>query len=730
MDGYWVSYYVDGYWAYQSGYWAWAPGYWAWAPGYWEWVPGYWEWVPGYWQWIPGQYVWIADTTPPSTSISASPASPKGGDTITVSWTASDAESGLSSVAVTESDNGVTSTLSTASSGSAAVTASWGHSYTFTVNATDADGNRATSLAAVTAQPAPTVTGLTTTPSASSVTVGATLSFTVRAAMSDGTTQDVTGQSQFSVTPAGALAFNGATATAVQAGSATVTAAYSGQQASTTVTVSAPALLTVASPADGASLSGQVRVTASVTSLPAGMSSVVFSAGGNVVASGSSPDWSGVWDTTATVAGSYTMTAAGKDAAGNTVLTGSNSINVTVTPQGWITSPADGATITGATTLTGRTNYPLSDGQFILTMNGQSTALGNASIGSDGHTATLQWSPPVASGSGTLQMVSHDTSGGVHYSASVPATLDTVVRPVVTAANPIFNLGAHFLIDYKGLTGVSKIEIYADGIKVKEIPGPNTEAVGAEVVWRPYTHLSWKDHVMQNSWPDTSGDFTRNEPNSFGPHSVYLVFTTPVGTVQSDPVTVTQLPYLAKPVGSNDILKTLFDQDPNSGQITDYIGVYCNSNTHTPIDCPWGTERPPDPRAYDNHTGIDWGSAPLTPIHPARTGKVVAITVYSLNYMEPDYAKDPQPCGNSLEIDHGQGDDSLGAFTFNCSTRYCHTTYQSIPDSITIGSQVVVTDIIATVGNTGQSDGPHLHMTTLLNGSAVDPYYRGLLDRF
>ena len=52
-------------------------------------------------------------------------------------------------------------------------------------------------------------------------------------------------------------------------------------------------------------------------------------------------------------------------------------------------------------------------------------------------------------------------------------------------------------------------------------------------------------------------------------------------------------------------------------------------------------------------------------------------------------------------------------------SRYAHCASLSV----TAGQEVTRGDIIATVGSTGQSTGPHLHLEVMLNGEYLNPYY-------
>jgi murein DD-endopeptidase MepM/ murein hydrolase activator NlpD len=94
------------------------------------------------------------------------------------------------------------------------------------------------------------------------------------------------------------------------------------------------------------------------------------------------------------------------------------------------------------------------------------------------------------------------------------------------------------------------------------------------------------------------------------------------------------------------------------------------------------------------HTGLDFPAPVGTPIHAAAGGVVVVREVH------PAY-------GKLLEIDHGNG----------LVTRYAHC------DSfeVELGALVRRGDLIATVGNTGRSTGPHLHFEVLLDGAPQNP---------
>jgi murein DD-endopeptidase MepM/ murein hydrolase activator NlpD len=101
-------------------------------------------------------------------------------------------------------------------------------------------------------------------------------------------------------------------------------------------------------------------------------------------------------------------------------------------------------------------------------------------------------------------------------------------------------------------------------------------------------------------------------------------------------------------------------------------------------------------RSFDNsfHKGLDLAASEGTPIYAAVGGTVI-ISGYSPS------------AGNWVVISHGSG----------LVTKYMHASalYVSAGQTVSAG------EAIATVGNTGNSFGAHLHFQVEINGTAVDP---------
>jgi murein DD-endopeptidase MepM/ murein hydrolase activator NlpD len=94
------------------------------------------------------------------------------------------------------------------------------------------------------------------------------------------------------------------------------------------------------------------------------------------------------------------------------------------------------------------------------------------------------------------------------------------------------------------------------------------------------------------------------------------------------------------------------------------------------------------------HTGLDFPSPVGTEIHAAASGVVRTAELH------PDY-------GLMLEIDHGNG----------LMTRYGHTSKILVK----VGDLIHRGQVVAHVGTTGRSTGPHLHFEVLVDGVPQNP---------
>lgn len=96
------------------------------------------------------------------------------------------------------------------------------------------------------------------------------------------------------------------------------------------------------------------------------------------------------------------------------------------------------------------------------------------------------------------------------------------------------------------------------------------------------------------------------------------------------------------------------------------------------------------------HQGVDFGAPTGTPVLSAGAG-VVKEMGWKNGY------------GRTVVVRHSNGSETLYAHT----SRFARSLYQ--------GAKVEQGEVIAFVGSTGRSTGPHLHFELRVNGKAVNP---------
>lgn len=138
------------------------------------------------------------------------------------------------------------------------------------------------------------------------------------------------------------------------------------------------------------------------------------------------------------------------------------------------------------------------------------------------------------------------------------------------------------------------------------------------------------------------------------------------------------------------------------GEIKDYLHIQRDIYIATPkglpvvgnISSPYGIRKHPMSEQTDFHSGIDISSDAGVPIKATADG-IVSYSGWSGSN------------GNLVVIEHGHG----------FSTFYAHNSMNTVK----IGQKVKRGDIIAYVGSTGNSTGPHVHYEIWKDGEHVNP---------
>ncbi|SAK92932.1 peptidase M23B [Caballeronia fortuita] len=109
---------------------------------------------------------------------------------------------------------------------------------------------------------------------------------------------------------------------------------------------------------------------------------------------------------------------------------------------------------------------------------------------------------------------------------------------------------------------------------------------------------------------------------------------------------------------------------------------------------PYGNRLDPFTGRLSFHPGIDFAGPTGTPILASAGGRVIA-------------AGERNGYGNAIDIRHGDG----------LVTRYGHASRILVK----VGDYVMPGQVIAEVGSTGRSTGPHLHFEVIVDGAQINP---------
>lgn len=132
------------------------------------------------------------------------------------------------------------------------------------------------------------------------------------------------------------------------------------------------------------------------------------------------------------------------------------------------------------------------------------------------------------------------------------------------------------------------------------------------------------------------------------------------------------------------------------------LNNYLDSLEHIPnikkgnVTSSFGSRIHPVTRKRKSHMGVDISSPRHTSVYAPANG-IIVFSGWKGGY------------GFTVEIDHGNGYRTL----------FAHHN----KNMVKVGDSVTRSTIIGTVGTTGVSTGPHMHIEVLLNGKQINPEY-------
>jgi YD repeat-containing protein len=225
------------------------------------------------------------------------------------------------------------------------------------------------------------------------------------------------------------------------AGNVTTSAAVTVTVSNASVDTTAPTVA-VTGPASGATVGGNVTVTANAAD-NIGVTSVQFTLDGIDLGSAvTSAPFSAPWNTTGAANGTHQLRAVARDAAGNTSISSAVSVTVNNTsadatgPLVNITSPSPMASVTGSVTLAASASDNVAVTSVQFTVDGVN--VGSADTSSPYSTS---WSSTsVANGSHVVRAVARDAAGNTTTSAGVTISVSNsstdTTRPTISLSSP------------------------------------------------------------------------------------------------------------------------------------------------------------------------------------------------------------------------------------------------------------------------------------------------------
>lgn len=252
-----------------------------------------------------------------------------------------------------------------------------------------------------------------------------------------------------------------------------------------------PPTVSLSNPADGATVSGTLAVTAEASDNTAVIGVQLKLDGANLGAELTAPPYSMNWDTTAASNGSHTLTAIARDAAGNQTTSTPITITVfnpdTTSPSVALTTPADSATVSGSVSVAANAsdNVGVVGIQFLLD---------GSNLGAEDTTSpyAVSWgTTSAANGAHILSAVARDAAGNTTTASIITVIVNNDVTPPSVGLTSPAN-GA----TVSGTTSVAanaSDNVGVMGVQFK-LDGTN---LGSEDTTSPYS-VSWNSVSVAN----------------------------------------------------------------------------------------------------------------------------------------------------------------------------------------------------------------------------------------
>ncbi|ADI84783.1 Ig-like domain-containing protein [Geobacter sulfurreducens] len=224
----------------------------------------------------------------------------------------------------------------------------------------------------------------------------------------------------------------------------------------------------VSAPANGATVSGTVTVSATASD-NVGVTKVEFMVNGTVASTVTTAPYSYSWNTTTSANGTYTLTAKAYDAAGNigqstsVSVTVNNQIGDTTAPTVSITSPANNATVKGSITVSASAsdNVKVTKVEFYL-----DNVLKRTDTSSP-FTYSLN-TTSVSDGTHTLTAKAYDAAGNIGETTVTVKVANDATAPTVSLSAPTSGATVSGVVSVNATAtdnlAVAKVEFYVNNV--------------------------------------------------------------------------------------------------------------------------------------------------------------------------------------------------------------------------------------------------------------------------